>query len=168
MGGPHPREHGAAHSAIFGESSGSPIHRGPLHPLAPSLTKNAQRRTANSGVPFSPGRMTSTHIGPMVFEPPIVEMRDGQMHFRIAIRLGRLHPEFIRVELFARPGVPKAPVRQVMDRSEPLPDGVFVYSASVEGTRPAADYTPRVIPNHPAVQSRLKPRQFAGKSSSPL
>jgi starch phosphorylase len=53
-------------------------------------------------------------------------------------------------ELFAEARGTEGPVRQVMDRSEPLPDGVFVYSASVEGTRPAADYTPRVIPNHPA------------------
>jgi glycogen phosphorylase len=57
-----------------------------------------------------------------------------------------LDPNAVRVELYAD-GV--TPVRQEMKRVRQLASasGGYVYSAGVSAARPAADYTPRVIPN---------------------
>ena len=99
-------------------------------------------------------------------------------HFRVEAYLGDLAPGDVRMELYADapqvPGQearmqeagkqetgkqdagkpeagPQEPVKVVMDRKEPLAGAVngFIYEASVPATRPAEDYTPRIVPYHP-------------------
>ena len=99
-------------------------------------------------------------------------------HFRVEAYLGDQAPGDVRMELYADapqgPGQearmqeagkqetekqeagkpeagPQEPVKVVMDRKEPLAGAVngFIYEASVSATRPAEDYTPRIVPYHP-------------------
>lgn len=66
--------------------------------------------------------------------------QDGQWLFEVEVDPGDLGSGSIRVELYAEPGF-----RQQMEAGEGN-----VYTARVPGGRPAADYTPRIIPYHPA------------------
>jgi starch phosphorylase len=48
-----------------------------------------------------------------------------------------------------------------MTRGERLPDASgYVYSARVPAERPAADYTPRIIPHHPEAAVPLEAPQI--------
>ena len=77
-----------------------------------------------------------------------VETRDGQHVFEVQIYLDDVSPDAVRVELFADSGGGDQPIRQEMQRGHDLlgAKGGYAYSASVPATRPASDYTPRVVP----------------------
>lgn len=80
-----------------------------------------------------------------------VETREGQHQFTVQVYLGGLDPEAVRVELFADPVNGGEPVRQAMARGRKLegPGNGCEYVGSVPATRSAADYTPRLVPQHP-------------------
>ena len=75
-----------------------------------------------------------------------LETRDGQHHFRVEVILGGVDPQAVQVELFA--AGPGEHARQPMARGEALPDreGGYLFTAQVPATRPASDFTPRLIP----------------------
>lgn len=79
-----------------------------------------------------------------------VNTQDGEMTFEVEVYLGGLDPAAVRVELYAAPQNGGAPYRQEMCRKQPRPvdSMAYVYSARTPATRPAADFTPRVIPYH--------------------
>ncbi len=76
-----------------------------------------------------------------------VETRDGQHHFRIEVNFGGVDPGAVSVELYAE-GPDGQPFPQAMAQGDKLPDrkGTYVYTAQVSASRPAGDFTPRVIP----------------------
>ena len=69
------------------------------------------------------------------------------------ILLNGLSADAVRVELFADAINGGEPVRQQMSRALTLPAGPprSVYHTTVPATRPASEYTARVIPQHPGV-----------------
>ncbi len=79
---------------------------------------------------------------------------DGEEYvFEIQVYLNDLDPSAVRVELYARGLNGGGSVRQEMTQVR-QPEGavsVYVYSARVPATRPATDYTARVIPSYPGV-----------------
>jgi glycogen phosphorylase len=78
-----------------------------------------------------------------------VETSGGQHVFEVQVFLSDLDPQAVRVELYASGFRARAPVRQEMKlaaEQSGLP-GTHVYSVVVSADRPAADYTPRVIPH---------------------
>jgi len=77
-----------------------------------------------------------------------VEERDGQLHFHVPVQLGELNPEAVRVELFAESQNGGGPVLQAMDRGAAPDRNGYHYVASVPATRPATDFTPRLVPFH--------------------
>jgi len=83
---------------------------------------------------------------------------DGRQVFQVQLYLGDLSPEQVHVELYAEPLDGAPAVRQEMTRGNPLPGSTkaFVYGAEVPASRSAADYTPRVIPWHPAARIPLE------------
>lgn len=85
--------------------------------------------------------------------------QEGQgRRFRVPVYLDDLDPTVLAVELYAEPTGERGPARVPMACSEPLPGAVngFFYVASVTAERPAADYTPRVLPAHPEVAIPLE------------
>jgi starch phosphorylase len=76
-----------------------------------------------------------------------VETRDGQHRFEVQVCLNGLDPKAVRAELYAD-GVTGAAVRQEMKWVGPQAGtpGCHVYSAKVPASRPAGDYTARLIP----------------------
>ena len=77
--------------------------------------------------------------------------------FEVPVYLGSLDPNMVRVELYAEGVNGGAPVRQEM-----IPDAQCVeisdttYQAQVPATRPAADYTARIIPRGDGVAVPLE------------
>ena len=73
----------------------------------------------------------------------------GEQHvFEVQVYLDELDPIWVRVELYADGVNGEGPVRQEMKRVRQLvgATGGYAYSARVAATRPATDYTARVIP----------------------
>jgi glycogen phosphorylase len=84
---------------------------------------------------------------------------DGETHvFKVHVSLGALDPDAVRVELYANGIDGTEPAIAQMTRLREGPDAakLCVYSARVPATRPASDYTPRVIPHHSGVAVPLE------------
>jgi starch phosphorylase len=73
----------------------------------------------------------------------------GQNVFEVQVYLDDLDPEAVRVELYADGADGTAPERIQMQRVRQLVGAIngYAYRASVPATRPATDYTARVIPH---------------------
>ena len=84
--------------------------------------------------------------------------KSNQYMYEVQVYLNDLSPKAVRVELYADGVNGASPVRQEMEILQPLADskGGYVYSAVVPATRPAADYTARVIPYFPGVAVPLE------------
>jgi starch phosphorylase len=61
-----------------------------------------------------------------------------------------MDPDAVKVELYANALKGEAPVTLSMSRGERPAEAAdpFAYAASVPAGRPAADYTPRLVPQH--------------------
>ncbi len=79
-----------------------------------------------------------------------VDTRDGEMTFEVEVYLGGLDPSAVRVELYADPQNGGASFRQEMSRTAQLAGDStgYLYSTRTPANRPAADFTPRVVPCH--------------------
>ena len=83
----------------------------------------------------------------------------GEQHvFQAQIYLDDLDPQAVQVELYAEGLNGNGPQRQEMTRLRSLAGalGGHIYSAAVSATRPATDYTVRVIPHFPGVAVPLE------------
>ncbi len=84
------------------------------------------------------------------FGPLKVESRNGELAFHVGVHLGGLDPSDVRVELYAEPQSGGAPFRQEMQRKQnPADPPAYTYAARTPATRPAGDFTPRIVPFHP-------------------
>jgi starch phosphorylase len=87
----------------------------------------------------------------------------GHEHvFEVQVYLNDLDPNAARVELYADSVNGGSPVRQQMLRDRQLASvsGGYAYSARVPATRPATDYTARLIPHYPGVTVPLEASQI--------
>ena len=85
-----------------------------------------------------------------------LEVNDEGGHRTVAVPvyLGTLEPADVAVELYADPIAGEPPARLTMDRVGDLPGAVHgaLYRVEIPVTRPASDYTPRVIAAHPTAR----------------
>jgi starch phosphorylase len=79
-----------------------------------------------------------------------IETHDGQHFFQVEISTGTLTRDQLEVELYADPAQGKSACFEVMNPSGPSPDtpNSYTYSAQASATRPASDYTARIVPHH--------------------
>jgi starch phosphorylase len=98
------------------------------------------------------------HWATLCFCGVTVETRGEQHLFEVQVRLNGLEAEAVRVELYADGIMGGPPVRQEMKRTRSLAGAVggYVYSVAVSAARPAADYTPRMMPHHDGVAIPLE------------
>ena len=87
-----------------------------------------------------------------------VETNAGHHVFEVEIFLNDLDPNAARVELYADGIDGGDPVRVEMKCARPLPDASrpSLYQATVPTTRPARDYTARVVPQRSGVAVPLE------------
>jgi starch phosphorylase len=81
----------------------------------------------------------------------------GKHGFEVQLYFGSLDANSIKVELYADGVNGGKPERHEMKRGQQLTDtNGFSYRAEVPATRPATDYTARVIPQHDGVAVPLE------------
>ncbi len=95
-------------------------------------------------------------------------LRFGQLHvassaqthsLKVEINLGSLRPENVRVQVYADSLNGEPPLVSEMTESggELEPSGGWrIYAAQVVASRPASDYTPRIVPSHPGARIPLE------------
>jgi starch phosphorylase len=84
---------------------------------------------------------------------------EGDRHvFEVQMYLDEVDPDVVRVELYADGIDGAAPERMEMQRVRQLVGAAngYAYRAEVPATRPAADYTARLIPHHEGVAVPLE------------
>jgi starch phosphorylase len=91
-----------------------------------------------------------------------INTHDGQHFFQVGVAPGSLTPDHFRVDLYADTAHEKSAPFQVMNASGPCADkpGAFTYSAQVSATRPASNYTARIVPYHPNALVPLEAEQI--------
>jgi len=91
------------------------------------------------------------HWAALRFGSVTTQRQGDQYFFQVQLFLGEINPEAVRVELYAEARNAGDSLRRRMQRGELLVGSAngFTFSASVPGNRPVADYTPRVVPDHP-------------------
>jgi glycogen phosphorylase len=84
------------------------------------------------------------------FGSATVEQKEGQYLFEVQVFLDDLDPQAVAAELYAEGQNGNAPARHPMNRGERLvgSENGFLYTARIAATRAAADYTPRLVPQH--------------------
>jgi starch phosphorylase len=81
----------------------------------------------------------------------------GNHVFEVQVYLNGFDPNTVRVELYADGVNGGDPVREEMKRGQPLADAnSYIYRVQVSSTRPATDYTARVIPKRPSAKVPLE------------
>ncbi len=84
------------------------------------------------------------------FGSATVEQKDGQFIFQVQVFLDDLDPNAVRVELYAEGRNGDESSRHTLTRGARLvgSENSFSCSAQIAAIRPAADYTPRLVPQH--------------------
>lgn len=89
--------------------------------------------------------------------------KNGDQHiFEVQVYLGGLDPDSVRVELYAEGANGGNPVRKEMTRGPKLvgAENGYSYGAQILATRPATDYTARVIPHRTGIAVPLEAAQI--------
>jgi starch phosphorylase len=89
------------------------------------------------------------HWNSVRFDAVGIETHDGQHFFQVEISTGALTRDQLQVELYADSMHGGMPAIEAMTAPEPCPDSpaVLTYSAHISATRPASDYTARIVPH---------------------
>jgi starch phosphorylase len=95
-----------------------------------------------------------------------VETHGGQHQFEVQVYLNDLEPNAIQVELYADGAKDGSPVQQELKQVRQMTgvSGGFVFGAAVSTTRPAVDYTARVIPRFDGVSIPLEEAHILWKN----
>jgi starch phosphorylase len=117
-------------------------------PAAAAYGARAARRGQLGSELLAWQRKLAQHWSRVRFGSLTIEQHDDHYVFQVKVYLAELDPAAVRVELYADAQNDAEPFRQPMQRGEQLigSANAFVYVASVPATRPASDYTPRVVP----------------------
>jgi len=90
------------------------------------------------------------HWSGLRFGPTTVERQGDQYIFHVQVFLDGIDPDAVKVELYAEAKDDEHAITHTMNRGELLvgATSAFTYNASVPTSRPIADYTPRLVPQH--------------------
>jgi starch phosphorylase len=101
--------------------------------------------------------------GSLSFGKTKVRNTETEREFEVEVSLDGLAPSYVRVELYAEASGSEPAVRQELFPADPASNdpsadsaGCVVYRGSVPATRPAADFTPRMLPKHASVAVPLE------------
>jgi starch phosphorylase len=87
-----------------------------------------------------------------------VESSPQKHSLRVEVHLGELRADCVRVQLYADPLDSEPPFLSEMTHSDsPEPAKVWrIYAGDVPASRPASDYTPRIVPSHSGARIPLE------------
>ncbi len=138
-------------------------------PLAAAYRQRSSDENKTAEDLLSWKRQLSQHWLKLRFGALSVETEGNQHLFHVPVYLDELDSTAIQIELYAEPLDGGGPIRQAMVRGQPLigAENAYQYSAGVAANRPASDFTPRIIPYHPAASIPLESPQILWYESSP-
>jgi starch phosphorylase len=117
---------------------------------AAAFRKRAENRGSVGADLFAWQAELAKHWSALRFGPATVEQQGERYLFHVQVFLDDIDPDAVRVELYAEAQKDEDPITHAMNRGDRLAGatGAFNYSASVPRSRPVADYTPRLVPQH--------------------
>jgi starch phosphorylase len=135
-------------------------------PAAAGYKERAANNTALGAELLQWQQEMERHWSSVRFGALKVESQDGRSRFQVEVLPGDVQPDALRVELYAEPVPGGGPVVEAMsaEKTEGGAAGVLLYAAEVPATRPASDYTPRVLPRHPPALLPLESTQVLWRS----
>lgn len=91
-----------------------------------------------------------------------IAKNDEHYEYEVAVFLGELNPDFVKIQLYAEANVDGNKSLWEMTRGEALKNenGAFTYYVLVPANRPVDEYTARVIPYYPDVNVPLEASQI--------
>lgn len=122
------------------------------HYLPAAVAYQARRTDGNAAGDFLAWQRDITrHWHDVRFGALDVKIHNDEMTFEVEVCLGGLTPGAVCVELYADPDSSGTAVRQEMHPQGPHPEDftAYVYGGQVPASRPAAEFTPRILPFHP-------------------
>ena len=131
-------------------------------PAAAAYAKRAADKGAEGARLADWRRALEKNWGLLRFGEVKVSTTEGRHEFEVEVYPGGLDLAAIRVELYAEKINGGGLVRQAMERGREItgPERGYIYAASVPSTRPASDYTARVMPYRPEVPVPLEASQI--------
>ena len=130
-------------------------------PLAEAYRRRSLDGPATAESLLSWRRQLSDHWSKLRFGSVHVETEGEEHRFQVQVYIDVLNPDAVQVELYAEALDGCVPVRHAMVRGEALVgESAWCYSAVIRADRPAADFTPRVIPCHPGAFVPLESAQI--------
>ena len=107
-------------------------------------------------------RRLSTYWADIHFGELQIEEIDGFLRFQVPVYLGEIEADMIRVELFANPLDENKPEPVEMTIGHELTGAIngYLYTQDVPISRPASDYTPRIVPNQPELLIPIETSQI--------
>jgi starch phosphorylase len=123
-------------------------------PGAASYARRAEQGAAGARAIEHWARQLEQHWGRIRFGEVTAARSGGHLTFSVPVWLGAIRPEEVRVEVYANPEHPQPPVVQPMTPVEAIPGeaDASIYRVSFESDRAASQFTPRVVPWHPAAR----------------
>ena len=96
------------------------------------------------------GNPSWKNIGNIRFGSATVDKEADQYVFQVQVFLDDISPDAVKAELYAEGLNSDVPVTETLIRGEHLVglSNGFTYTARVPASRPASDYTPRLVPTH--------------------
>jgi starch phosphorylase len=125
-----------------------------------------RRRAANGGAAGARlvewQRLLERKWSAIRFGDARAETKDALHTFEVHVYLDDIPPDAVCVELYADGHDGAAPFRLEMVRARELfgSTGGFVYEGAAPAERPAADYTPRIVPRHEGAAVPLEAPQI--------
>jgi starch phosphorylase len=119
-------------------------------PAATAFRQRAEKRGSLGTDLLSWQAQVAKHWSALRFGAATVEQKSGEHFFQVQVFLDDLDPDAVRAELYAEGKNGDATATQPLKRGERLVGSAngFTFTALVPATRPASDYTPRLIPQH--------------------
>ena len=117
-----------------------------------------RRRTANGGEPARAMRRWEVrlrrHWPGLHLGETSLSCDDGAWRFSVPVYLGEIAPDEVVVQLYAEPRDGAAPFLGEFRRGEAITGAAngHIYTGSAPATRPAEDYTVRIIPDYPGAR----------------
>ena len=121
-------------------------------PAAASFRLRAEKQGALATDLLNWQAKLGKHWPSLRFGSATVEKQKDEYLFQVQLFLGDLDPQSVRAELYADSHNSDAPATAVLNRGEHLIGSAhgFIYTARIPASRPAFDYTPRLVPENPA------------------
>ncbi len=127
-------------------------------PAAAAYHERASDQGAYGGSLLQWKQELAEHWASLKFGELRVESSPQKHSLRVEVHLGELRADWVRVQLYADPLDAEPPFLSEMthgDSAEPSA-GWRIYAADVPASRPASDYTPRIVPSHSGVSIPLE------------